>query len=69
MTAKTEALSVIGGLAAGAGLMYVLDPDRGRHRRARLRRQAHRASRKLGAAAETVRDYVPAKLFAARLFS
>ena len=39
---------LIGGALAGAGLMYVLDPDRGARRRALLRDQAARARHKLG---------------------
>jgi osmotically-inducible protein OsmY len=41
--------SLIGGIGLGAGLMYLLDPDRGRRRRARLCDQAvhtwHRTNR------------------------
>jgi hypothetical protein len=32
-----NAMTVLGGLALGAGLMYMLDPERGRRRRALLR--------------------------------
>jgi len=32
-----NAMVVLGGLALGAGLMYVLDPERGRRRRALMR--------------------------------
>lgn len=39
---------LIGGLLAGAGLMYLLDPDRGARRRALVRDRAARARTKLG---------------------
>jgi uncharacterized membrane protein len=39
---------VIGGLVVGAGLMYLLDPDRGARRRGLVRDQAARARHKLG---------------------
>ena len=46
MNGKIGALSTLGGIALGAGLMYVLDPDRGARRRLRLRRQLKHGSRK-----------------------
>ena len=53
----TRGNELIGGLALGAGLMYLLDPDRGRRRRAVLRDQAvHWTSRLDDAAATTARD-------------
>src|SRR5687768_15916009 len=39
---------LISGLLAGAGIMYLLDPDRGGRRRALVRDQAARATHKLG---------------------
>jgi osmotically-inducible protein OsmY len=33
-------LTLLGGLGVGAGLMYLLDPDRGRHRRSQIRDKA-----------------------------
>jgi hypothetical protein len=51
---------LLGGVLLGAGAMYVLDPDRGARRRALIRDQGIRASRKLGegvgAAARDVRN-------------
>ena len=43
MSRTAQAVSLLSGAAIGAGLMYVLDPDRGALRRARLRRQARLA--------------------------
>ena len=66
MSAKIGALSTLGGLALGAGLMYVLDPDRGEKRRTRLRRQLSRAGRKGAVLALEARRVMqnPARLFA-----
>jgi hypothetical protein len=51
---------LLGGVLLGAGAMYVMDPDRGARRRALIRDQGIRASRKLGegvgAAARDVRN-------------
>ena len=41
-------LTLLAGLGIGAALMYFLDPDRGRRRRALVRDQAARASRVTG---------------------
>jgi BON domain len=50
-------LSVIGGAAAGLGLMYFLDPDQGRRRRALVRDQMVHAAYKTGDAMDaTSRD-------------
>lgn len=52
-----KGMSMIGGAGLGAGLMYLLDPDRGRRRRALVRDQAIRSTRKARAAAQaTARD-------------
>lgn len=51
---------LVGGLLAGAGLMYLFDPDRGARRRALVRDQAasarRRAARTLQATLEDVRN-------------
>jgi hypothetical protein len=66
MTAKIGTLGALGGLALGAGLMYVLDPDRGAARRTRLRRQLARSARKGAVLALEARRVMkhPARLFA-----
>jgi uncharacterized protein (DUF58 family) len=60
---KAETLGIVGGLAAGAGLMYLLDPDRGARRRARLRKQLQRAGTRTADSIHEARRRVPA-LFA-----
>jgi hypothetical protein len=50
-------LRVLGGIGLGAGLMYFLDPQRGRHRRALVRDQfTHLAHEACAAADVTARD-------------
>jgi hypothetical protein len=50
-------LTLIGGIGMGAALMYMLDPDRGRRRRALARDQlAHVAKRVPDALDATARD-------------
>ena len=60
MTRNRGWTKVLGGLVAGAAAMYVLDPDRGRRRRAiardRLRSAALDAGRMLGQAGRDVRN-------------
>jgi len=57
MSRTSQALCLLSGAAVGAGLMYVLDPDRGALRRARLRRQARIAGRWASAkASEAARE-------------
>jgi hypothetical protein len=57
---QTRALSLLGGAGFGAGLMYFLDPDRGRRRRALMRDKGVRWSRKTrefaGSASRDVRN-------------
>ena len=49
---------MIGGLVVGAGLMYLLDPDRGARRRGLVRDRATRAGHKLGGGLDaTARDF------------
>src|SRR5262249_48452261 len=50
-------LSLVSGASLGAGLMYFLDPDRGRRRRALMRDKGGRWSRRTRAFADsTTRD-------------
>ena len=42
----TKALSVLSGAGVGAGMMYLLDLDQGKRRRAFIRDQAARSARK-----------------------
>ena len=42
----TKESALIGGAGLGAGLMYLLDPDRGKRRRALVRDQAARSVRR-----------------------
>jgi uncharacterized protein (DUF58 family) len=44
--AQREMLAAIGGIAIGAGLMFIFDPSAGRRRRARLRRALARIGRR-----------------------
>lgn len=48
-----QKLSLIGAMGLGAGFMYVLDPEKGRRRRARVRDQVARAIDKTGDAVDT----------------
>ncbi len=55
-----ESLSFVAGVGLGAGLMYILDPEQGRHRRALARdkavRLAHEAEDALGVVSKDVRN-------------
>jgi len=53
MESKTGLIAGIAGIT-GIGLMFFLDPARGKHRRAAVRDQAKRTSRQLGRAAKSV---------------
>ena len=54
MQGKTGLIAGIAGIGLGSGLMFFLDPDRGKQRRAAVRDQAKRTSRQLGRAARSV---------------
>jgi hypothetical protein len=60
LTLVSSGLTLLGGLAIGAGLMYLLDPDEGPDRRKYIRRSAsgalHSAGDVLGSAYGTVAD-------------
>jgi hypothetical protein len=66
VNAKTGALTTLGGLALGAGLMYVLDPDRGAHRRVKLQKKIRYAGKRAASLAMEARRVAlnPARLFA-----
>jgi hypothetical protein len=54
MQGKTGLIAGIAGIGLGSGLMFFLDPDRGKQRRAAVRDQAKRTSRQLGRAVKSV---------------
>ena len=56
MIRLSSALALAGGLATGAGLMYLLDPDLGKHRRSRAQRKLSRATRSAARAAVAARE-------------
>ena len=56
-SAAVDAIAILGGIGIGAAIMYFMDPDRGRRRRALVRDQVqHLASRVPEAAGTTRRD-------------
>lgn len=54
MQGKTGLIAGLVGIGIGGGLMFFLDPNRGKQRRAAVRDQAKRTSRQLGRAAQTI---------------
>ena len=62
MSAKVETIGMLSALAVGAGLMYILDPDRGQRRRTRLRRQLAHTGRQATHLLHDARKWVPALL-------
>ena len=54
MQGKTGLIAGIAGIGLGSGLMFFLDPDRGKQRRAAVRDQAKRTSRQVGRVARSV---------------
>jgi hypothetical protein len=49
-----EKIGLIAGIGLGTGLMFFLDPARGRQRRALVRERARRTSKQLGRIAKSV---------------
>jgi hypothetical protein len=54
MQGKTNLIAAIAGIGVGTGLMYFLDPNRGKQRRAAARCQAKLRSRQFSQAVKTV---------------
>ena len=54
MQGKTGLIVGLAGIGLGSGLMFFLDPARGKQRRAAVRDQAKRTSRQLGRVAKSV---------------
>ena len=54
MQGKTGLIAAIAGIGLGSGLMFFLDPSRGKQRRAAVRDQAKRTSRQLERTAKSV---------------
>jgi hypothetical protein len=54
MQGKTGLIVGLAGIGLGSGLMFFLDPDRGKLRRAAVRDRAKRTSRQLGRVARSV---------------
>jgi hypothetical protein len=54
MESKTALIAGIAGIGLGSGLMFFLDPGRGKQRRADVRNRAKSTSRQLGRMAKSV---------------
>jgi gas vesicle protein len=51
---QSKLVGLMAGIGLGTCLMYLLDPDRGKQRRAQVRDRAKRTSRQLGRVAKSV---------------
>jgi hypothetical protein len=51
---QSKMVGLMAGIGVGTCLMYLLDPDRGKQRRAQVRDRAKRTSRQLGRAAKSI---------------
>jgi hypothetical protein len=58
MSKIVTTVAIAGGVAAGAGLMYLLDPDRGHRRRKKARKQFERAAHQAAVQARHAADEI-----------